>query len=127
MTDTIDDTCAHGAVDQRAVASCEPYGYFVLLIAAWYGAWLLFQWTGIGALSSRQQLAYWTIAKLLIWLAPIVMVVRLVFRQRLATYLGLVRPVRGTVAGRIAIADIDERSLAAVGQSVGKFRDAGRQ
>src|SRR5690606_11477463 len=40
-----------------------------------------------------------TTAKLVIWIAPILLVVRLVFRRRLATYLGLVRPVRGAVVG----------------------------
>ena len=84
------------------IAAFEPYGYFVLLIVAWFGAWLLFRGAGVGELSALQQLGYWTIAKLLIWILPILVIVRALMRQPLAEYLGLVRPARGTLVGLVA-------------------------
>lgn len=74
-------------------------GYYGLLIAGWVGAWLLFRAAGIDALPGAARFAYWTTAKLLIWIAPVALIVRFAFRQPLAAYLGLVRAARGVRVG----------------------------
>jgi len=73
--------------------------YFVILIAAWVGAWWLFDAADIGALSAAMRFAYWTAAKLLIWIAPIVAIVTFAVRRPVIQYLGLVRLARGVRVG----------------------------
>lgn len=86
---------------RSAITAIEPYGYFALLMVAWCGAWLLFRWAAVGDLSSRQQLVYWTTAKVLIWIAPILVIVRVLLRRPLGEYLGLVRARHGTAVGLV--------------------------
>lgn len=76
-----------------------PFGYYLGLIFAWCGAWLLHETSPFAELSSEAQLAYWTVAKLMIWIAPILVLVRYVLRQPLIGYLGLTRMARGVRIG----------------------------
>ena len=48
--------------------------YYALVIVAWVGAWLLFRATSVGGMSPGVQFVYWTAAKLLIWIFPVVVI-----------------------------------------------------
>jgi hypothetical protein len=50
--------------------------YYVLLIAAWVAAWLAYEAIGLQDRSSSVRFIYWTVAKLLIWVLPVLLVVR---------------------------------------------------
>lgn len=83
-------------------------GYYAFLITAWIGAWYLHDLTSIKGFSPRNTFAYWTLAKLIIWISPILFIVTRALKQPLAAYLGLVRfrsGVRtGFVIGAILVA-----------------------
>jgi membrane protease YdiL (CAAX protease family) len=54
--------------------------YYSLLILAWIGAWLLHERLATAAnLTGARDLAYWTAAKLAIWVLPVVVLARVVF------------------------------------------------
>jgi membrane protease YdiL (CAAX protease family) len=79
----------------------EPFRYFAWLIPAWIGAWLLYEGTGVKDLSSAAKLGYWTVAKLIIWIAPLLIIVRLSLRRPIGEYLGLVRVGSGVRIGLV--------------------------
>ena len=73
--------------------------YYAALISLWAGAWYLHDRTSLRDLSPRDTLAYWTLAKLVIWIGPILLIVTRAFKEAPAAYLGLVRFRRGARAG----------------------------
>jgi CAAX protease family protein len=77
----------------------QPFQYFIVLIASWIAAWLFFEATPIADLPSGGKFAYWTVAKLVIWIAPIVAIVRYSLKQPVMEYLGLVRFASGVRVG----------------------------
>lgn len=108
-------------VNVRSGGTPLPYlvWYFVFLIAAWIGAWYLHDVTPIGDVSSGALVGYWTAAKLLIWIAPILSIVRFALKQPVMVYLGLTRFVSGARVGLLigvtfvavsAIVDVVARS-----------------
>lgn len=76
-------------------------GYFVTLIAAWVGVWYLHDRTPIRELSPGATVAYWTLAKLIVWIAPVLLIVKLGLRQPALAYLGLVRFTTGVRVGLV--------------------------
>jgi membrane protease YdiL (CAAX protease family) len=76
-------------------------GYFVFLIAAWVGAWYLHELTFVRDLGAGATLAYWTAAKLIVWIAPIPLIVTLVLRRPAVAYLGLTGFARGVRVGSV--------------------------
>ena len=76
-------------------------GYYALLIVAWIGAWSLHDRTPIHGLSDGARAAYWTVAKALVWIAPVVLIVRLGLKQPVSAYLGLVRFTAGARVGLV--------------------------
>jgi membrane protease YdiL (CAAX protease family) len=88
-----------GAFRKRRTLLYYLGGYYVSLIAAWIGAWYLHDLTSIRDLSPRNTFAYWTIAKLILWIAPILLIVTRGLKRSWLEYLGLVRFRRGLRAG----------------------------
>jgi hypothetical protein len=64
-------------------------GYFAFLIVAWVGAWYVHDLTFVRDLSSGATVAYWTAAKLIVWMAPILLIVTCVLKRPAVAYLGL--------------------------------------
>jgi membrane protease YdiL (CAAX protease family) len=89
-----------GAFSQRAAPLYYLAAYYVTLIAAWVGAWYLHDLTSIRDLSPRDTLAYWTLAKLIIWIAPVLFIVTRLQRPSMV-YLGLVRFRHGVGVGLV--------------------------
>lgn len=95
--------------------------YYLFVIAAWVGAWYLHDLTAIRDLSSRGQVGYWTLAKVVVWIAPILLIVTRLLKQSATAYLGLVRfqsgvrvglAVSGTFVALAALLDLFTRSYA---------------
>jgi uncharacterized protein len=63
--------------------------HYVVLVALWVGAWLAYGATGMAARSAAVQFLYWTAAKLLIWILPVLLIVRVRQQEPIATYLWL--------------------------------------
>jgi membrane protease YdiL (CAAX protease family) len=63
--------------------------HYVLLLAAWVGAWLAYGAFGMAARASVEQFFYWTVAKLLIWILPVLLICRHRQQQPIAAYLWL--------------------------------------
>lgn len=74
-------------------------GYYVALIAAWIGAWYLHDLTAIRDLPPGGTFAYWTVAKLVVWIAPILLIVTRALKRPLLEYLGFVRIGQGVRVG----------------------------
>jgi membrane protease YdiL (CAAX protease family) len=70
-----------------------------LLLTVWVGAWLAFGALGIAAQSSAAQFVYWTAAKLLVWILPVFLIVRLGRHEAAVTYLSLENVKRGLRVG----------------------------
>jgi membrane protease YdiL (CAAX protease family) len=87
--------------DARGERGREPFRYYAWLIPAWVGAWLLYEGAALEALPSAARIGYWTIAKLIIWIAPVLLIVRYSLRRPVAEYLGLVRPIAGVRTGLV--------------------------
>lgn len=75
--------------------------YCLFLGVAWTGAWRLHESTPIHQWSEGGKLAYWTVAKVVIWISPILLTVRLAWRFPVAAYLGLVRFRAGVRTGLV--------------------------
>ena len=90
---------SRGASRLRARPMYYLAGYYVILIAAWVGAWYLHDLTSIRDLAPRDTVAYWTFAKLIIWIAPILLIVTRALKQSPVVHLGLVRFHHGARAG----------------------------
>jgi membrane protease YdiL (CAAX protease family) len=88
-----------GAFRRDATSLYYLAGYYVSLIAAWVGAWYLHDLTPIRDLSPRNTFAYWTFAKLIVWIAPILLIVTCGLKRSPLVYLGLVRFRRGAGVG----------------------------
>ena len=73
--------------------------HYVLLLTAWVGAWLLYGVFGLAARASVVQFLYWTVAKLLVWIVPVLLIVRHRQQQPVAAYLWLKDAGRGIRAG----------------------------
>jgi membrane protease YdiL (CAAX protease family) len=73
--------------------------YYVILIAAWVGAWYLHDLTSIRDFSPGATFAYWTLAKLIVWIAPVLLIVSRALGQSPMEYLGFVRVRRGAAVG----------------------------
>lgn len=69
------------------------------LMLAWIGAWLLHDASGLSPQQEGLDTLYWTVAKLLVWLLPIPVLVRMWSGQRLAEYLSLRHVRRGITTG----------------------------
>jgi uncharacterized protein len=63
--------------------------HYVLLLTAWVGAWLAYGASGMAARSSAAQFLYWTVAKLVIWILPVLLIVKLRREEPVAAYLWL--------------------------------------
>lgn len=63
--------------------------HYLLLLAAWVGAWLAYGAFGMAARASAVQFLYWTAAKLLIWILPVLLIVRHRQQQPITAYLWL--------------------------------------
>jgi uncharacterized protein len=63
--------------------------HYVLLLTVWVGAWLAYRASGMAGRTSAAQFLYWTAAKVLIWILPVLLVVRLRDRESIAAYLWL--------------------------------------
>jgi membrane protease YdiL (CAAX protease family) len=98
----------------------EPFRYYVLLLVTWTGAWLLHESTSVRNLSEGGALVYWTAAKVLLWITPMLMNVALVMRRPVAEYLQLTEPARGIRAG-LAIGAVLVALLASVDVFVKTF------
>jgi membrane protease YdiL (CAAX protease family) len=75
--------------------------YYTLLILAWISAWLLYKQVNLEAQSSFIQFVYWTIAKLIIWILPIVVIIKFWLKQSLVEYLALREWKKGMKTGVI--------------------------
>ena len=73
--------------------------HYVLLIGAWVAAWLASEAIGLAARSSSVQFIYWTIAKLLIWIAPILLLIKFNRRRPIAEYLWMKDASKGVRTG----------------------------
>jgi uncharacterized protein len=73
--------------------------YYIFLILAWVSAWLLFEQVNLEAQSSLIRFVYWTIAKLIIWILPVVVIIKFWLRQPLIEYLSLHEWKKGVKAG----------------------------
>src|SRR4051794_13692029 len=69
--------------------------YYALLIAAWIGAWIASGALGVGRLSPAGQFLYWTCAKLLIWVVPMLVVITFFLKRSAFEYLALGKFSRG--------------------------------
>jgi len=105
-------------------------GYFVFLIAAWVAAWYLHDLTFVRDLGPGATVAYWTVAKLIVWIAPILLIVTCVLKRPAVAYLGLTGFARGIRVGSVvgatfvllsAIVDVITRMHALPGPSWGMF------
>ena len=74
---------------------------YALIMLAWIGAWRLHDSIGLSAEAAVADTLYWTVAKAIIWLLPVVVVVRGVFKRRLTEYLSLGNVTQGVKAGCI--------------------------
>jgi membrane protease YdiL (CAAX protease family) len=88
-----------GAFRLRATPLHYLAGYYLSLIAAWVGAWYLHDLTSIQDFSPGETFAYWTFAKLLIWIAPMLLIVTRELKRSPLVYLGLVRFRHGAGVG----------------------------
>jgi uncharacterized protein len=79
----------------------QPFAYFAWLIPAWIGAWLVHDRTSVAQWSPAAEVGYWTAAKLLVWMLPLLFVVRQHARGRVREYLSLVRPSAGVRVGLV--------------------------
>src|ERR1044072_4771851 len=75
--------------------------YYIFLILAWVSAWLLYKQVNLAAQSSLIEFVYWTIAKLIIWILPIVVIIKYWVRQPLIDYLSLREWKKGVKAGAV--------------------------
>jgi membrane protease YdiL (CAAX protease family) len=75
--------------------------YYLLLIAAWVAAWLAYEAVGLQDRSSSVRFMYWTAAKLLIWVLPVLLIVRFSSRRSIVEYLALENVRRGVRSGLI--------------------------
>jgi membrane protease YdiL (CAAX protease family) len=91
----------------------EPFRYYVLLLVTWTGAWLLYESTNLRNLSEGGAVAYWTAAKMILWIAPILLNVAFVMKRPVADYLRLTEPGRGMRIG-LAIGAVLVALLASV-------------
>jgi uncharacterized protein len=73
--------------------------HYALLIVAWVGAWLLHERLAVGSASSLVDTAYWTTAKLLVWLLPIVVAIRARADEPVTAFLSVRDVRRGVVVG----------------------------
>lgn len=73
--------------------------YYIFVIPAWICAWLLYEKIGLESQSSLIKFVYWTIAKLIIWILPIVVIVRFWIRRPLVGYLSLREWKKGAKTG----------------------------
>jgi membrane protease YdiL (CAAX protease family) len=103
-------------------------GYFVFLIAAWIAAWYLHDLTFVRNLGPGATVAYWTVAKLIVWITPILLIVSCVQKRPAVPYLGLTGFARGARVGSVvgatfvllsAIVNVFTRSHALPGPSWG--------
>jgi hypothetical protein len=107
-----------------------PYliGYYVFMIAAWFAAWYLHDLTFVSGLGPGAKVAYWTVAKLIVWIAPLLLIIRCVLKRPAVAYLGLTGFARGARVGSAigatfvllsAIVDVFTRTHARPGPSWG--------
>ncbi len=73
--------------------------HYALLVLTWIGAWTLFRSSGLESQSEAVATAYWTLDKLLIWLAPIFAIVGLYVDEPATAYLSIQRHKRGVIVG----------------------------
>ncbi len=73
--------------------------YYVALVLAWLAVWLFYEQIGLKAQSSNVELAYWTAAKLIIWILPVILVIKFHSKQNLIGYLGLKNAKSGIKIG----------------------------
>jgi uncharacterized protein len=75
--------------------------YYIFVIPAWVSAWLLYEQINLESQSSLIKFVYWTIAKLIIWILPIVVIVRFWIRRPLVEYLSLHEWKKGAKSGAV--------------------------
>src|SRR5215213_9669516 len=73
--------------------------YYLALIVAWIGAWLLHNGANLASQSESVDTLYWTVAKLFVWLLPIPIVVRAWTTSSVAGYLSTGNLRRGVQTG----------------------------
>jgi membrane protease YdiL (CAAX protease family) len=73
--------------------------YYTFLILVWVSAWLLYERINLETQSSFIKFVYWTIAKLIIWILPIVVIIKFWIKQSLVEYLALRDWKKGVKAG----------------------------
>jgi hypothetical protein len=96
--------------------------YYGFVIAAWVVTWLTYEAAGLAALSEGLRVAFWTTAKLIVWIAPIVAILRWASIERPADYLGFTNARRGAVVGLAigaAFVAVSRRSTCSFGRSRG--------
>ncbi len=69
----------------------DPYAWYAGLIAAWVGAWLVHDHTAVARWPPAATVGYWTAAKLLVWILPLVPIVRSRTAAPVLEYVGLRR------------------------------------
>jgi membrane protease YdiL (CAAX protease family) len=104
---------AHPRVDFRSILL--TLAVYAGIVIAWIGAWLMHDSLGLSSRSEALDTLYWTGAKLLIWLLPVAVVVRVWIRKPLAEYLSLRRWRSGVTTGVTLGAAFVALSLAADG------------
>jgi membrane protease YdiL (CAAX protease family) len=71
----------------KAAKSILPY--YMLLISAWIAAWLFSIQIGLGGESAGVGVIYWTLAKILLWLMPILVIIKLCLQRSILEYLAM--------------------------------------
>jgi membrane protease YdiL (CAAX protease family) len=87
--------------DSKAHSMFYLTGYFAFLIVAWVGAWYLHDVTFVRDLGPGATVAYWTLAKVIVWIAPILLIVTRALKRPAVAYLGLTGFARGIRVGSV--------------------------
>lgn len=104
--------------------------YYTFVILVWICAWLLYEQIHLETQSSLIKFVYWTIAKLIIWILPIVVIIKFWLKQSLIAYLALREWKKGVKIGVIIglvfivlsfIVDFFMRSFVLPGITIGFF------
>lgn len=77
--------------------------YYAILIIGWTAAYILHDMLGLrlGLHLPALEHAYWLVAKLVIWILPIVFIIRFRFKKKALSYLSLGRFTAGMEAGAV--------------------------
>jgi len=75
--------------------------YYAYLVTAWVVAWLIFLHTPLGGLFESCESIYWIVMKFIVWVFPLLVLLRYYFKVNLRDYLRLVNMKRGLLSGAV--------------------------